>query len=454
MCRLPRVYVSAVALLTVLCGCHSRQSPAAPVVAEKAANLSPVTLSVTEARTALAEAIRFSPADPAAQLELALFDARANFLADAEREMKACWRRFPRYARAPYQLGMLYLTHAREADAVTCLQAAAALSPSDAQVQWNAGLACFRAGDPQGAIRYLNSALAIDPQVPEPYLLLARCYDHQGTARLSLENVRLYLERSGDPAPGYYLMGRIYSRQADRDHAREWLQRAVQADPNSAEFWTALGRVYFELFNATHARDGIECYQKALALDPNNWAAHQYLGHALLDQHQYEAAVTHLRAALQNCPDPGPLYYDLSQALLKGGHEEEGRKTLATYQGYRDYQEGVNRLNRAIDAAPQDRARRYALARFCLAHHQPTAAQSVLEETARRLGVDPTLQRLQDEVNASHAPPATSLTEPSQSAAPVGTPGPGPSANSSAGAVTAPSTGADPMLQEGAPHGR
>ena len=365
-----------------------------------------------QVRQVLSDVVKSFPKDPSAQLELALFDLKTTALDLAEREMIACWKQFPSYGHAPYQLGMFYLTHGRDQDALPCLQAAAEASRDDAQVQWGTGLAYFQIGDQKRAILYAKHAIAIDSGSPEPYLLLARCYDHHGTANVSIANLHLFLERAGNPGPGYYLLGRVYSRQADRVRAEQWLQRAVQVDPNNAEYWVALGRVYFELFNAAKALEGIRCYEKALSIDPNNWAAHQYLGHALLDRQQYEAAIPHLRIALRNGPEPGPRYYDLGQALLKAGHEDEGRKALATYQGYREYQDGVTRLNRAIVASPNDRSRRYALVRFCLDHHQITAAQSVLDEISRQLGGDAALQRLQGEVKAvrssaaSHSSPS------------------------------------------------
>ena len=417
--RTARVFISALTIPAIVCGCRISHVAPTPAVRPQAANASAATLGVSQVRQVLADAVTSFPADPSAQLELALFDLKTNTVDVAEREMIACWKHFPNYGRAPYHLGMLYLTHGRDQDALRCLQAAAEASRDDTQVQWSAGLACFQLGDQKRAIVYLNRAIAIDPRAPEPYLLLARCYDHHGTASVSIANLNLFLERAGNPGPGYYLLGRVYSRQADRVHAEQWLQRAVQVEPNNAEYWVALGRVYFELFNATQAQDGIRCYEKALAIDPNNWAAHQYLGHAMLDRQQYEAAIPHLRAALQNGPEPGPRYYDLSQALLKAGHEDEGRKALATYQGYRDFQDGVTRLNRAIVAAPNDRSRRYALVRFCVDHHQLTAAQSVLDEIARQSGGDALLQRLQDEVKAARAnaasPSSPSLLPPGTS---------------------------------------
>ncbi len=445
------------ALALVAGGCRIRQL-APPTIAAQAESppVPTATLTVEEARQILEDATKASTSDPATHLELAMFDLKTNATDAAEREMRECWQRFPKFARAPFQLGMLALNRGKMAEAVTFLQAAAAADQNDAQVQWNAGLACFQLGDQKRAIRYLTHAIAIDPLVPEPYLLLARCYDHHGTANLSIGYLHKYLDRTGTPGPGYYLLGRVYSRQANRDEAEVWLKKAVDTEPNNAEYWVSLGRVYFELFNATRSQDGIQCYQRALTIEPNNWAAHQYLGHALLDQRQFEPAIVHLRAALQNCPERGPLYYDLSQALLKAGHTDEGRKTLATYQGYREFQDGVDRLNRAIVDAPKDPARRYALVQFCLDHHQPTAAQSVLDEIARQSGTDAAFQHLQSEVTSMRAAAAaaSSATNRSSSGDPGGAPGHEAPAGIGGGAGLGQDGPSGSSLQEGSRSGR
>ncbi len=382
-------------------GCGSRHAPAAsnakPVQATPASVTVAPPPTADQVRAQLTEAVKTMPDDPNAQLELALFYRNTNDLPAAERELNACWQRFPRFPRAPYYLGLLYLTHSREADAVAPLQAAAALAPHDPQVQINAGLACFRTGQRDQALRYAQAAIRIDPQVAEAYMLLARLYDHHGTANLALANLQTYLRYSPNPAPGYYLLGRIYASQADRDKALLWTQRAVTADPKNAEFLLTLGRIYYELYNATHADDGIRCYQQALELDPNYSDAHLYLGRALVRQRKWEEAIPHFQAALRTASDTGPIYYDLGQALIKTGQIDEGQKALAAYNTYREYNDGVAKLRSDIAAAPQDRARRYAIARFCLHYHQYNEAMAELREAVRKLGPDDTLGQLMAE---------------------------------------------------------
>jgi len=402
-----------VALLVIGC---ARKPPALPPTAPTPSSPVPA-ISAAQAREVLAEAIRARPDDPTARLELALFDLRANDLHNAERELIDLWKRFPRFARAPYHLGMLYLTHGYETDAVMPLEAAAALAKDDPQAQVNAALACLRTGRLAEARKYAHAALRLDPERPDPYLLMARLNANYGTASQAIEDAKKYLERSPNPVPGYYLLGRLYARRADRANAELWLKRAVEANPDNAEFWLALGRVYYELFGASRAEEGIRCFEKALSLNPDYWEAHLTMGRALASKRQWKEAVTHLEAAVSNAPQPLSLYYDLGQALLKIGRREEGRKMLAEFQRYKvsksDYMNGYQRLSRAIEAAPKDRARRYALARFCLSYGQYGAAELTLRETARLLGEDETLRRLLQETEAQRRSALSAVSAPS-----------------------------------------
>src|SRR5205807_3499949 len=125
---------------------------------------------------------RSTPGDPRPQLELALMHRQTNNLPEAERRLKAIWKQYPTFPRAPYHLGMLYLAQGRAAAAAAPLQAAADLDKGDPQTQVNAGHALLGIGDERAARRYAESAVRLDPKAPDAYLLLAQVNDHHGTA--------------------------------------------------------------------------------------------------------------------------------------------------------------------------------------------------------------------------------------------------------------------------------
>ena len=397
-----RLLVCCGVVAVPLLGCRNVSVPvAAPIAPPLTPSPAPPevpALSMTQARDILAAAVSKLPKDPQPILELALFDLRINDVASAEHQLIDLRRKFPRFARAPYHLGQLYLMQGRMQEALEPFRAAASLAPEDARAQVNVGSVLLRLGAEPEARQYAERARKGDPKLPDAYLLLARLDDHHGTAKQAIENAKKYVELSPNPAPGLYMVGRVYARQADGVNAETWLLKAREADPNNVEIWVTLGRVYYEILRATRGAEGTRCFEKALELNPHDWESHLWLGRARMNDNQFPEAVTHFREALANAPQPGPIYYDLAQALLKAGQTTEGQKTLATYQSYREYTNGVKRLREAAEKAPRDRTRRIALARFCIQHHQYRGALSVLKETQQVFGADKTIERMRAEI--------------------------------------------------------
>jgi len=264
-------------------------------------------------------------------------DQGAGDLQRAERDLKAIRTRFPRNATAPYLLGTLYLNLNRNAEAIEPLITAAHLNARNMDAQLMAGLACFRAGHYEQAISYTDRAIKIAPTASAPYLLQARIFANHGTVEQGVTALRNYLARAKNPAPGYYMLGRLYYRRRRRTEAENAIRRALQADPNNADYWAILGHIYCELEGGVNSQQGIDAYNKALELRPGDGETHAALGRALMNLRQWDEAVLHLRTALANSPDPAPVLYSLGTALMRSGHQDEGRRILAEYATAQKY---------------------------------------------------------------------------------------------------------------------
>jgi len=392
------------ALLTAVApGCG--RSPASRTAGATAA--APPRGGATTARAAVEAALKTAPDDPSLHVELALLERADGELPAAVKRLTEAWRRFPRHPRAPFHLGLLHLANGNAVAAVAPLEAAAAAAPGDAELQYHAALALFRAGMEPQAREYAARAHRLDPDHPQTWLLLARLNDHHGTALKAIAYAKGYLARSPEPAPGLYLIGRIYARLGSKEEAAEWLNRAAETDPHNVETLVTLGRVYYEMFKGERTKDGIALFQRALQLQPDHWEAHRFLARAAMDERRFQDAVDHFEAALKTAPRPYDFTYDYGQALLRAGRSEEGGRVLARYEAYRKARERFDRetarLSKRIQARPRDRGPRYELARFCLSMGQVAAAENVLRETAQALGTDTTLENLMKAVQAARA---------------------------------------------------
>ena len=366
-------------------------------------------LSVEQAREILKAATQTFAKDPNAWLELALFEFKANNVTEGEKLLKEIRQRFPTYARAPYHLGMYYLSQRKNLEATEALDIAATLAPADTVILNNAGIAHLGIGNESKAREYGEQAIKADPRYAEAYILLARANDHPGTAQQAIDYANQYVKYAIEPSAGYYLLGRTYARQAKKDSAIEALTKARDADPQNPKVWLLLGRVYYELFRATKEEEGIQCLQKALELDPNQWEAHQWLGRVYAGRSKWTEAISNLQEALRLSPDPGSLYYDLGQALMKSGKIVEGQKMLQRHQDYQDFTRMMGQLTASVAKEPKNRALRYDMARLCLNYHQSRGAISLLNEAEHLLGTDATFHALrqQAEAEAGKSPMST-----------------------------------------------
>src|SRR5579862_52065 len=240
--------IVSLAFVALGSGCHAPSHIAATATAAPAAATSQhVELTVQQARADLVQAVADNPSDPASLVELAMFDERVRNVDGAVQELTDCCNRFPKYARSQYQLGSLDLMVGKRADALDPLKRAAALSKNDPEVQQAAALACYEAKHVEDAERYIQAEIAINPKSADSYLLLARIYDHHGTALTALKYAKKYLELSPNPGPGLFMMGTLYAHEGAASDAASWLERATAAQPRNPDYLTLLGRVYYEM---------------------------------------------------------------------------------------------------------------------------------------------------------------------------------------------------------------
>jgi adenylate cyclase len=125
------------------------------------------------------------------------------------------------------------------------------------------------------AVRYFDQATKLDPNFAEAYAAWAN----------------LYVTAAGDSIP----MRDVIPR------ARELVARALELDPNSSDAHSAFANLTFQ-YDHNWALAESE-FRKALALNPNNVAAHSFLSTALIALERFDEAKEEMRTAIRL--DPG-----------------------------------------------------------------------------------------------------------------------------------------------------
>ncbi|MGZ4886931.1 MAG: tetratricopeptide repeat protein, partial [Candidatus Aminicenantales bacterium] len=133
------------------------------------------------------------------------------------------------------------------------------------------------------------------------------------------------------------------TKKKDLAGAFKELRTADGMRPDFPDTLAAIGYYYRETGDTARA---VEYFEKALAIDPRNWPAHNFYGATLFRQGKYDEALRHFQAAMESNPFN-------SQGLTNIGVIEFARGNLGKAREY---------LERAVESDP-----RYAKAHFNLA---------------------------------------------------------------------------------------
>ena len=159
---------------------------------------------------------------------------------------------------AYYFLGESYVRLGRPAEAIEPLEAALLISPVDADALYQLGLAYHADGQPKLAVQRHQDAVRLVPDFVEAYQAMVDSY-------------------SALNQPDYvtYAQGMVAFSQKDYRAAVFQLERATEALPDFAPAFLGLGLAYE---NLEELQPALSAIQRALELDPGDFAAQQALG--------------------------------------------------------------------------------------------------------------------------------------------------------------------------------
>ena len=183
------------------------------------------------------------------------------------------------------------------------------------------------------AIDSLKRALASDSTSVEIRLRLATVYAQQkrfADARAVLAQV---LARNPDGSTelaevhrdAYIMLGDLYLHEGTPKEADEYFVRALAIDPDSFAAVYGLGRARFKSGDFAGAGAAL---RQALARNPDHRDAHYVLGLTYVRQANYRDARAHFARSIALDPDHAESHYGLALILLQQGQREQARQTL------------------------------------------------------------------------------------------------------------------------------
>jgi protein O-mannosyl-transferase len=138
-------------------------------------------------------------------------------------------------------------------------------SPRSAKARFNYGVALAETGDPDGARRMLESAVAIAPAYPEAHNLLGTIHLAAGEISAAGREFEAALRDSPGYAPALANLGIVRRREGQLEDARALLERALDADATMA---VAHVNLAFVAETQGDRAAALQHYRQAFALDP------------------------------------------------------------------------------------------------------------------------------------------------------------------------------------------
>jgi tetratricopeptide (TPR) repeat protein len=335
------------------------------------------------------------------------------------------------------QLGNLSISEQQFDQATTLLDAAVKLSPADAALQLEDGIAWFRKGDTQKSAEIIQSVLSVHPDDARAHNVLGRLHLFNGDvdasivelqkavalqddfetayflgiaflrAKKTVEAADLFGKlqaAAGDSAALHVLFGRAYTVTHFPEQAVAEFRKAINRDPKYPRAHALLGYATLEFYGESSYPQARKLFEQELQIQPNDYLSLMLLGISTTSLRDYPAAEAALLRATRLRPDGASPYLYLGETYTSTARYKEAVAALQKYVALvHSPQESNRNLSRGYFLLGQDLMRlgghteeaRQALARS----QQLREAQFKYDQ--EHLFLDPKQQKEQTEPETS-----------------------------------------------------
>ncbi len=182
------------------------------------------------------------------------------------------------------------------------------------------GIACYRLGDRQAAIGYLDRSVALAGDRADFHCNRGNVMRAEGRLDDAAESFRRALAQAPGDAPSHNGLGEVHRARGETVEAAGCFRRALAADPEDTVANDNLGYALKDLGDLDGATD---CFRRAVAMLPNFAEGHSNLGNLLRARGQGDEAIVCFRRALAIKPDFAEGHNNLGNALRRRGDLDE-----------------------------------------------------------------------------------------------------------------------------------
>lgn len=245
-------------------------------------------------------------------------------------------------------------------EATNPLEKELSVHPENVQAKQLLGLSYFMLENYPKTSQLLSEVIVARPFNAGVYYTLALSLIKEGKKEEADRVINQMVVLGGDSPQLHIVLGQAYSEQGETAKALEELQAAVTLDSKLPMVRYYLGLVYLK---AGRFDEAAKEFESELALSPGNVQAKYHLGFVLLAQQKTAAGIKIMRDVIQIKPDFADAFYELGKALVQQG----------------EIKDGVVNLEMAAKLTPDKSYVQYQLGRAYLAAGRKTEGENHLE---------------------------------------------------------------------------
>ncbi|MEG4502784.1 tetratricopeptide repeat protein [Microcoleus sp. F6_B4] len=221
----------------------------------------------------------------------------------------------------------VYLAEGKLNEAVAACESALKIEPNLGAACQTLGKVMQVRGEIEQAKQWYEAAIDRNPNLPEVYANLGILYSQGKQWEKAIANCQKAISLAPNFAAAYRQLARIWTQLEKREEAAECWYQAFNIDPNwaTADEHVTLGNSLVELGNFDRA---IECYSRAIGLNPQLATAYHNLGEMLVGQKRWDEAIANYRQAIAINPNSFESYHSLGKTWADRG---EFDRAIACY---------------------------------------------------------------------------------------------------------------------------
>ena len=211
-------------------------------------------------------------------------------------------------------LGLLYKSTGRLAEARQTLEAAAQVQPGSVRNLLDLARVADDQKDYTGALGYLAHARDLEPGNAAIHFLWGMICVEENLAEEAYQALKKAVRLDPNNAYYNYAVGAVASQREDASESIPYFQKYCELKPHDPRGRLALGSAYFNSYDSEKAAKVLE----TVSNDPETAAgAHYYLGRIANRKGDYAEAIRQLQMALRAYPDYADAYAELGLVHLK-----------------------------------------------------------------------------------------------------------------------------------------